>query len=394
MIVVYANQTPPKSWTSAIFLAGPTPRANTGLPSWRPEALRYLEEGGYDGVVFVPEDEDGTWQHNYDAQIEWEELCLNLADIIIFWIPRELTHMPAFTTNDEWGFWKAKDPAKLILGTPKDAPKVRYQRYYAEKLHVPLHDNLRDVCAAAHVHARLGEWTSPLGKRVRTDGERFVPLHIWRTPSFQTWYGNLLQAGNRLDKATVEWVFRVGANQQFILFWTLHVDIYITAENRHKTNEVVIARPDISTILLYERRMPVRDSRIVIVKEFRSPVSNKDGYVYELAGGSSWKANQDPIKIAVDECSEEVGLTLPSDRFVQHQARQLAATAVTYRAHLFSAALTTAEMDQVVSNSHVTHGVTEDSERTWSLVMTYSEILASETIDWSMLGMIASVLHE
>lgn len=117
--------------------------------------MGYLEALGYEGVVFVPEDEDSTWRHSYDDQVEWEEMCLNYADAIIFWIPRELQHMPAFTTNDEWGFWKARDPMKLVIGTPQDAPKVRYQRYYANKHDIPLRDTLKDSCAAAL--EKLGE---------------------------------------------------------------------------------------------------------------------------------------------------------------------------------------------------------------------------------------------
>jgi Nucleoside 2-deoxyribosyltransferase like len=388
MKVVYANQTPPQSWSSAIFLAGPTPRADTTLPSWRPEALKLLQETGFSGVVFVPESEDGSWQHSYDDQIEWEEMGLNFADVILFWIPRDLEQMPAFTTNDEWGAWKKQDPMKLVLGTPKHAPKVRYQRYYAEKQNVPTHDSLEATCVAAL--AKLGDTSNTL----RTDGERSIPLHVWRTSSFQNWYRNLVEAGNRLESAKVEWVFRVGPTQQFVFFWILHADVYIAAEDRHKTNEVVIARPDISTILLYERRTPVRDSRIVVVKEYRTAVSNGAGYVFELAGGSSWKANQNPFEVAVEECHEEVGLHLMPDRFSRHQTRQVAATVLAHRAHLFSAELSKAEMDEVAKNTHVVRGVEEDTERTWAIVMTYGELLDTTNVDWSMLGMVASVLQD
>ena len=394
MQVIYANQTPPVSWSSAIFLAGPTPRAETTVPSWRPEALKYLADQGYNGVVFVPEDEDGTWLHNYDEQIEWENTCLNFADVIIFWIPRELEQMPGFTTNDEWGAWKKQDPMKLILGTPPDAPKVRYQRYYAEKQNIPVCDSLEDVCFAAFTRAQVLEWKSPLGKRLRKSGERSIPLHIWNTASFQGWYENLVKAGNRLDNAKVEWVFRVGPTQQFVFFWVLHVDIYITAEDRHKINEVVIGRPDISTIMLYEKHTLVRDSRIVMVKEFRSPVSNKDGYVFELAGGSSWEVDQDPLSVAVEECYEEVGLRLSPNRFVMHHSRQVAATTMAHHAHLFSAELSTAEMDDVVTHERIVHGVHADSERTWAIVMTYGELLDGTSVDWSMIGMIASILTD
>jgi hypothetical protein len=43
---------------------------------------------GYDGKVFIPEPEDGNWRGNYDDQLEWESTGLNIADVIVFWIPR------------------------------------------------------------------------------------------------------------------------------------------------------------------------------------------------------------------------------------------------------------------------------------------------------------------
>lgn len=390
MTVVYINEPLPKSWTSFIFLLGPTPRLGadgTSPPSWRPEALAYLDAMGYDGVVFIPETRDDVWKHNYDDQIEQEERGLHYADVIVAWMPRELTLMPAFTSNDEWGGWKMLDPAKLVFGAPSWAVKVKYQKYYAEKFHIPTFDTLEETCRGAL--NKIGNTNGQL----RTNGERSIPLHIWRTSSFQSWYQNLIAAGNRLDDARVVWVFRVGPKLQIILFWALHVDIYIAAEDRHKMNEVVIGRPDISTILLYERKEPILESRVVIVQEFRSPVSNPAGYVFELAGGSSWKQNQDPFTIMVDECAEETGVQLSPGRFVQHEARQLAATTVSHRAHLFSAELTSREMDVVAQNADVVRGVEKDSERTWARVFTYGELLAETTVDWSMIGMIASVLR-
>ncbi len=390
MHVVYANQRPPESWTSSIFLAGPTPREGRDIPapiSWRLEALDILKTIGYKGVVFVPETEDGTFKHDYDDQIEWEEMCLNFADVILFWIPRELTAMPGFTTNDEWGYWKKSDPMKLVLGTPPGAPKVKYQRYYAEKYSIPLVGSLEEACTLAY------QKIQPIGIR-RTGGEREVPLHIWHTPSFRQWYRALKQARNKLEGARVEWTFRVGPNKDTVFFWVLHVDIYIDAEDRHKSNEVVIGRPDISTILLYKKVADVLQSRLVLVKEFRSPVSNYVGFVLELAGGSSFKEVGDHLMIAAEECFEELGLRIRPNRFREHETRQLTATTLAHRAHLFSVCLTSEEMDEVVLTSDTVRGVEEDSERTQAVVTTYREVLTDNLVDWSMLGMIASVLHE
>lgn len=119
MLVVYAKQPFPDRWSTALFLAGPTPR-DPSVPSWRPEALAYLERRGFDGVVFVPEDASGEHRGDYIDQVEWERDGLRFADRIAFWVPRELTALPAFTTNVEFGRWAAS--GKAALGFPDGAP--------------------------------------------------------------------------------------------------------------------------------------------------------------------------------------------------------------------------------------------------------------------------------
>mgnify|MGYP001602728529 CR=1 FL=1 len=146
--------------------------------------------------------------------------------------------MPALTTNTEWGVWQ--NSGKVVFGAPSDAAKVRYQRYYAEKLQVPHFTSLEDTVRAAL--GFVGEGS------LRSNGEREVPLYIWKTPHFQQWLTAQKQAGNRLDGAKVEWTFRVGPKRNFIFFYALHVDVHIASEGRNKTNEVVVSRPDIATI--------------------------------------------------------------------------------------------------------------------------------------------------
>lgn len=381
MTVVYALEEPPATYAKAIFLAGPTPR-QAGVLSWRPQALRLLEQLGYDGVVFVPESRSGKWHGNYDHQVAWEGRCLNLADCIVFWVPRNMVDMPALTTNDEWGTWK--DSGKVVFGAPPDAVSVRYQQDFARQLVVPQATSLPDVLALALDMVGVGA--------VRTGGEREVPLHIWRTASFQQWYQMLRRAGNRLDGARQMWTFRVGPRRGFVFFWALHVDVYIAQEGRHKTNEVVLARPDISTILLYRRAPVLDDSVVVLVREFRSPVSNPQGFVYELAGGSSFKPGGDPLGLAADETHEETGLALAVSRFRQHESRQLVATLSAHHAHLFSAEITEAEEAWLRAQFGVAHGVFEDTERTYVEVRTLGEIRQTRVVDWSMLGMIMQVL--
>ena len=82
MRVYYAPQRLPSFQSeSPIFLVGPTPR-EISVPSWRPEALSILEHLGYDGIVLVPEPEDGNWPKSFLEQVEWEHQGLEAASDI------------------------------------------------------------------------------------------------------------------------------------------------------------------------------------------------------------------------------------------------------------------------------------------------------------------------
>lgn len=124
-----------------LFLAGPSPRSAV-VASWRKEAVRLIEERGWEVTVLVPEDRDGVWDESIDfvEQIEWEEAGLRRADCIAFWIPRDLKTMPAFTTNIEFGAWK--ESGKIVLGFPPKAPKMGYLVHYGQKLGIPMSSSL------------------------------------------------------------------------------------------------------------------------------------------------------------------------------------------------------------------------------------------------------------
>jgi len=138
MKLIYAQQPLEKS----IFLAGPTPRS-PDVPSWRPEAIEILKNLGYDGTVFIPEDPTGKWESNYDNQIYWEWEALNQATVVVFWVPRELETLPGFTTNVEFGLMVAS--SKVLLGSPIDAPKMKYLDMLALRYNVPIYNHLHEI---------------------------------------------------------------------------------------------------------------------------------------------------------------------------------------------------------------------------------------------------------
>lgn len=106
----------------SIFLAGPTPRGKDVI-SWRKEACEILEKLGFDGG-YVPEYSSWKPKESYVDQAMWEREALTEASVIVFWIPRHLPDMPAFTTNVEFGYWL--HTGKVLYGRPDDAEKIKY----------------------------------------------------------------------------------------------------------------------------------------------------------------------------------------------------------------------------------------------------------------------------
>ena len=109
MVVNYSDEEVQKGKKS-IFLAGPTARKEED-GSWRLEAIQKLKEYGFDGIVYTPEYSSWKPKESYLDQAEWERSALKEATVIVFWIPRELEKMPAFTTNVEFGYWLSSGKA-------------------------------------------------------------------------------------------------------------------------------------------------------------------------------------------------------------------------------------------------------------------------------------------
>jgi hypothetical protein len=66
----------------------------------------------------------------------WERKGLDNATCIVFWIPRDIETLPAFTTNVEFGEYVATRGDRVAYGRPDQAPKMRYLDwlfYYKQK---------------------------------------------------------------------------------------------------------------------------------------------------------------------------------------------------------------------------------------------------------------------
>jgi 8-oxo-dGTP pyrophosphatase MutT (NUDIX family) len=346
MQLVFSDDIFPTHVVRSIFLEGPSPRQND-VPHWRYEALEILETMRFDGTVFIPvprarfllgADDAASW--TYDGQIEWECAARKRADVKVCWLARTIDRsqadlgMPGFTTNFELG--EDFDTGNLVYGRPASAEKCRYMDKRVASLGLPVHESLEDLLNAAI--ESLGEGAE------RSGGEVHVPLFIWRSPQFQSWYGQLKAAGNRLESA--ELAHEVTFGGRFLFSYILWVNVWVEKEQRFKSNEFIFSRTDISTVIAYNRSPDSRAVRLALVREFRSPANNALGYVFEAPGGSSTKPGKDPLENAADELREELGLTIDDlSRFKTVGTRQVAATLSTHKAHVYAIELTGAEMD-------------------------------------------------
>jgi len=393
MQVIYTGEKIPKKITKSIFLAGPSarPGQEDEVAHWRHDAIKILEDKGFDGVIFSPENRDGSFgkDFDYDDQIDWEDECLNIADCILFWVPRDLSldsngnlKLGGLTTNVEFGAWC--NSGKVLFGAPPKADKVRYLQRYADTYNLGNYENLTELLQAAI--DKLGNGAE------RNEGERYVPLMIWNTPSFQSWYTAQTNAGNVLETAKLLYSFRPGF-KDFVFLWILKVEVYITSEKRSKTNEFVLARTDTSSVVMwYPEGESIEENLVVLIKEFRSPASTEDGFIYENAGGSSHNPKEDAFDTAIEEVHEETGLMIDSKRLKSMQSRQVCGTLSSHKNYLYSYQLNKEELDWLKSQDGIAHGVEEDTERSFVTISSVGEILQSTNVDWANLGAILSVI--
>lgn len=202
MIPVYAQQPFPEYVERTLFLAGPTPRS-ADVQSWRPEALEWLKANAQGMHVFVPESGDQAWRKDYDTQVEWESAALARADAIVFWVPRKIETMPAFTTNVEFGLHIAAK--RVFYGRPSHAEKIGFLDYHAKALGLPVFTTLTQVLSAATKVVRA----SP-----RYGADTKIPRHVWAHTGFAAWLKEQKRARNVILTFAVPYV---GPSSSFII---------------------------------------------------------------------------------------------------------------------------------------------------------------------------------
>ncbi|MBP5935371.1 NUDIX hydrolase [Streptomyces sp. LBUM 1476] len=382
---VFAGEDPPGTYVASIFLAGPTPRT-AEVPSWRPQALREItgqwrQPGTL--VVFVPEARDGKRAGDYTGQLDWERVSRDRADEILYWVPRDMDVLPGLSTNVEFG--EDMDSGRAVLGVPDHAVHIRLLRSLADTLTVPTANTLPKTVALAL--DRIGPGAA------RAGGQRDVPLLLWRTMSFRAWLDAQEEAGNELLGGRVAWTFRVGPGRTHVLFWAYAARVWVAAEERVKANEVVLGRPDMSTVVAFSPASHWLDSEVVLVREFRSPARTPDAYIRELPCGSA-PTGGDPRQVAVDEFTQETGLSLSPARLHLVGVRQPVGTVSAHTQAVYAAELTEAELTALRSD-RARHGNDEETEHTYVEVVRIGDLLqpGHPMVDWTTIGIITQAVH-
>ena len=382
VITLSADKQPPESWDACVFIGGSMPAPGSAATSWQSEVIALLQErwrGEGHLAVFVDEPGSCVRDVGADELIDWYGRALDVADVMMFWWPDDTDPRLMSTNVAAWN-----DNHRAVHGTPSGTILGNYLVKYADTHAISTVTTLADLVGTALDKVGTGAR--------RAAGERDVPLTVWRTDSFQRWYSAQTAAGNTLLGARQVWTFSAGPRQGFLLYWALHVRMYVRAEGRVKSNEVVISRPDISVMALYRRGATLDKTIIVLVREFRSSASTPDGLVHELPSGSA-AAETGVLDQAIREAEEETGLAIDVQRIRVHGSRQLAATVSAHRAHLFAAEITNEQLAWLRANQAAPHG-SGDTERTWPEITTFGELRKQRLVDWATLGMIAEAIFD
>jgi len=254
MHIVYTTQTPEDLLLPSVFLAGPTPRPEHPVPSWRPAAIASLRRQGFRGSVLVPEPAPDSGWPSYTEQVRWEHRWLEHADVVLFWVPRDMVAMPAMTTNVEYGMYMRS--GKAVVGAPASAPHMQYWEATCDEYGIPYSRTLDGTVAAAVAQTD-----------VRTDSLRILSRPV-------AWLGKFV----RVERT--KYIGRDGS-----------VRWYETVR-RNTFGDVV------SVFAL------TRERQVVLVESYRVP---HDTWVVEKPAGLADKKEEHPAELAARELDEETG---------------------------------------------------------------------------------------
>lgn len=378
---VHVGESFPTAFSASVFLAGSS-------PSFRQELFSQLAAALFECVVFVPEPRDqptAAATTDEGRQDAWQSEALAFSDLLVLRLAEGEASQPKLLSL--WAEW-SRTGRLIVCGPHADAVgRLPGQRLlFAE--------------TAADTAALILKFLRP--GALRRAGERTVPLSLWRSPSFQSWYRALSRAGHFLEDVEVEWTHRSRGIGRPPFLWAMRPRVRVRGERRQLSGEVVIGRADVSVTILYHRPAGAAplDTQVVLVREFRAAVRNRSGFAWMLPGGSAAQAGErrsDPRHTAVQEVSEETGLRLSPEQLQTVSAgdRQLVASLASYHAQVFRAELTDEQLAGLRATAAAGRALgATPSERCFVSVRRLGDILADPDFDWSHLGMLMFALSD
>ena len=406
MQLVFADDVLPQQVRKTIFLAGPNPRYKDGdaiQTTWRHNAIEYLEHRGFDGHVFIPLPKGSFFGDyvvgavsDYDHQIKWEDEAMARADVILFYVPRS-KDLQGLTTNIEFG--RYLDSGRIVYGRPDDAMNIRYLDEQMAKRNRPVYGDSPAGFEYGSLLPSLINTLEAAMKRcgdgaLREGGEVLVPQLYWNSPQFQDWYKNMItNTGNKLLGFEAKTVITFNSDQ-FLFGFAAWVNVFVTGENREKSNEWIFSRTYTSYVAPYYVDPETGKRKYVLVREFRSPANNPAGYVFELPGGSSTDGKDiNPFVNAQKEVEEETGLRIDDiSRFRFLGNRQTFSTFSINKIFATAVELTTTEFNQVEQAMKSGTVFGENDEERIKLFIVSGEDLVDNyddiPVDYTTLGII------
>jgi 8-oxo-dGTP pyrophosphatase MutT (NUDIX family) len=352
-----------------IFGAGPLPR-NRECQSWHKDMDAFVQDavaGGRlpEGTVYVsPEPPEGCTGEQLADQWKLEQYFLARADVVLFWMDRNMPNRPGLTTN-----WEAGERYRLpwaFMGGPVEGYQTTRNRYPLKRWEA-LGRTWAFTMAA--IVDQVSTWYARQQKEstfatLAPVQDTPVPLSVRLSRDFGSWHRRIEQAGNLLKDFDVRWAYGVGPGERILFSWAAQVDIEVPSEQRNKTNEFVYSRREFSSIALFSRGPA--GVRILLAGEFRSPMGD---IYWGLPAGSSFSPTKTPQQIAAAELEEETGIAFPVENFKFAGSIPVAAVIAGTETSLWSIEVSDEDMDAVdAATQGKTFGVVEETERTYPRV--------------------------
>jgi len=144
-VVYYGDNLEPHRYRPSVYLDGPKTMSTAIKFQWRTRMINQFTRDGFNHVVIIPEKRKGNGYPNYGTHefYEWEEAAMNMATIVMFWIPRDSRIFPGRDINDRWGAYKLKK--NVILGIPSGSEETGYQNWYSDRNDITVVHHLENM---------------------------------------------------------------------------------------------------------------------------------------------------------------------------------------------------------------------------------------------------------